>query len=166
LWDVKRTHASPADRILLNIKLATEPRSCWAIHDLLQTVVMNISEGRVKKTWPDGSVRIDDSGNPWCIAARSYGLCLAQVDTELLDDTPQLGGRLHDETRIQIGPAFVNEVLNLFFQGVDLLGVEDDGIGIALVPALRMIESFRSSIDGQKRNGIQAVLLGGSYGVA
>jgi hypothetical protein len=126
-------------------------------------VVVNVSEGRVKETWPDGALCIDDRGNPWCITARGYSLRLAQVDTELLDDTLQLCRRLQDETRIQIGAAFVNEFRIFCLQSLDLLGIENDGIGITLVPVLRMIESVRNSVNRQKRNGMQAALFGGSY---
>src|ERR1700739_1918209 len=103
LRNVQRTDTTPADWVVLDIEFAAELQ-CWrAIHDLLESVVVNVPERWMEKTWVNGSFGIDDRGNPRRIAARGHGLHLAQVDTKLLHDTPQLCGRLHDEPRIQIG---------------------------------------------------------------
>jgi hypothetical protein len=53
LRDVERTHASPADRIVRNIKFVTESHRLWTIHDLMQAGVANIPESGMKKARPD-----------------------------------------------------------------------------------------------------------------
>jgi hypothetical protein len=88
LRKVERTHASPADRIVRNIKLVTESHRLWTIHDLLQAGIVNVPQAGMKETGPDVALCTDHSRNPWCIAARSDGLCLPEIDTELLDDAP------------------------------------------------------------------------------
>jgi hypothetical protein len=57
---VERTHAPPADRIVCDVKLVTESQRLWAIQDFLQTGVVNVSEGGMKKTRPDVALCTDN----------------------------------------------------------------------------------------------------------
>jgi hypothetical protein len=48
---MQRANARTADWVACNIEIRTKPQSGWTVDDVGHSVVVNISDGVMKKTW-------------------------------------------------------------------------------------------------------------------
>src|SRR5712671_5255248 len=86
----KRADAIAANRVLGDVELPAEAQSFLAIQDFHQRTLVNVADRTVEETRSNGSIGLDNSRYPRCVASWRRCLNLSETGAEAKRDAAKL----------------------------------------------------------------------------
>ena len=82
----------PTDWVTSNIEVGPKLDRFGTIHNLMQWLIVDVSERRMEEARAHLARRLDHRGNPRCVTAWCDVLCLAEVSVEVMNDPSKFRG--------------------------------------------------------------------------
>jgi len=166
LLQKKRTNTIPACGVAGNIELTSKLQSLIAVQYVKQRSVVNVANRAMKKTGPYRAIGLHHGGNPGRVAAWGYCFRSPEVRAEVKRDTAELIRIFNNKAGFDIFSVITKQGFDFKVKYFDFSVVQSYQLLSFCRPAFGAIESVRTDIRSQKRNGVQFQFVGSANGTA
>ena len=115
-------------------------------------MVVSIPVGRLEKAWSHSAIGFDNRGYPRSVALRRPWHGLPQMGPKMVNNLPEFGVILHDESGGNLVSRLGKQGFDFFFQKVNFCRCHGHGPLPVSWPPIRTIECRGGGIGSQERN--------------